>query len=92
MEVNQPVDVPTPARDHADDVVDTITVMGAIEQLTPEHRAVIVELYYRGHTVNETAAVLQIAPGTVKSRTYHAVRALRATLGATVKGAKGGAR
>jgi RNA polymerase sigma-70 factor, ECF subfamily len=88
-EVNQPVDVPTPARDHADDVVDTITVLGAIEHLSPEHRAVIVELYYRGRTVNETAAALQIAPGTVKSRTYHAVRALRATLGAT---AKGGAR
>lgn len=91
-EVNQPVDIPTPARDHADEVVDTITVMGAIDQLTPEHRAVIVELYYRGHTVNETAAVLQIAPGTVKSRTYHAVRALRTTLGAKVKGSKGGAR
>jgi RNA polymerase sigma-70 factor (ECF subfamily) len=90
-EVNQTVDIPTPHRDHADDVVDTITVLGAIDTLSPEHRAVIVELYYRGHTVNETAAVLQIAPGTVKSRTYHAVRALRATLGAT-KGTKGGAR
>lgn len=91
-EVNQPVDIPTPARDHADDVVDTITVLGAIDHLSPEHRAVIVELYYRGHTVNETAAALQIAPGTVKSRTYHAVRALRATLGAKAKNAKGGAR
>jgi RNA polymerase sigma-70 factor (ECF subfamily) len=94
-EVNQPVDIPTPARDHADEVVDTITVLGAIDHLSPEHRAVIVELYYRGHTVNETAAALQIAPGTVKSRTYHAVRALRATLGANAKNArnaKGGAR
>ena len=89
--MNQPVDLPTPSRDHADNVVDTITVMGAIEQLTPEHRAVIVELYYRGHTVAETAPVLQIAPGTVKSRTYHALRALRTALRATV-GPRGGAR
>jgi RNA polymerase sigma-70 factor, ECF subfamily len=81
MEVNQPVDVPAAQRDHADTVVDTMTVMGALEGLSPEHRAVLVELYYRGRTVNETAAVLGIAPGTVKSRTYHAVRALRATLG-----------
>jgi len=87
-EVNQAVDVPTPQRDHADDVVDTITVMGALDQLSPEHRAVIVELYYRGRTVNETAAALQIAPGTVKSRSYHAVRVLRTALG----GARGGAR
>jgi RNA polymerase sigma-70 factor (ECF subfamily) len=81
MEVNQPIDVPAAQRDHADTVVDTMTVMGALEGLSPEHRAVLVELYYRGRTVNETAAVLGIAPGTVKSRTYHAVRALRATLG-----------
>lgn len=81
MEVNQPVDVPAAQRDHADLVVDTMTVMGALEGLSPEHRAVLVEVYYRGRTVNETAAVLGIAPGTVKSRTYHAVRALRTTLG-----------
>ncbi len=80
-EVNQPIDVPASQRDHADTVVDTMTVMGALEGLSPEHRAVLVEVYYRGRTVNETAAVLGIAPGTVKSRTYHAVRALRATLG-----------
>lgn len=87
-EVSQTVDVPTAQRDHADDVVDTITVLGALEQLSPEHRAVIVELYYRGRTVNETAAVLGIAPGTVKSRSYHAVRVLRTAFG----GARGGAR
>jgi RNA polymerase sigma-70 factor (ECF subfamily) len=58
-----------------------MTVLGALEGLSPEHRSVLVELYYRGRTVNETAAVLGIAPGTVKSRTYHAVRALRTTFG-----------
>ncbi|OLF18157.1 RNA polymerase [Actinophytocola xanthii] len=79
-EVNQEIDVPSPQRDHADDVVNAMTVLGAMDRLSPEQRAVLVELYYRGRTVAETASVLGIAPGTVKSRTYHAVRALRATL------------
>jgi RNA polymerase sigma-70 factor, ECF subfamily len=79
-EVNQEVEVPAAQRDHADDVVNAMTVLGAMDRLSPEHRAVLVELYYRGRTVTETASVLGIAPGTVKSRSYHAVRALRATL------------
>jgi RNA polymerase sigma-70 factor, ECF subfamily len=79
-EVNQEIDVPSPQRDHADDVVNAMTVLGAMDRLSPEQRSVLVELYYRGRTVAETASVLGIAPGTVKSRTYHAVRALRATL------------
>lgn len=80
-EVNQEIEAPAAQRDHADDVVNAMTVLGAMDRLSPDHRAVLVELYYRGRTVNETAAVLGIAPGTVKSRSYHAVRALRATLG-----------
>ncbi len=80
-EVNQEVEVPAAQRDHADDVVNAMTVLGAMDRLSPDHRAVLVELYYRGRTVSETANVLGIAPGTVKSRSYHAVRALRATLG-----------
>ena len=79
-EVNQPVDVPSAELDPADRVADSITVLGALDQLSPDHRAVLVELYYRGHSVAETAALLGIAPGTVKSRAYYAVRALRSEL------------
>lgn len=86
-EVAQAPDVPATQRDHAEEVVDTITVLGALNGLSPEHRAVLVEMYYRGRTVNETAAVLRIPPGTVKSRAYNAVRALRTSLGS-----RGGAR
>lgn len=80
-EVGEPVDVPAVQRDPADSVADTVTVLGALEQLTPEHRAVVVAVYYRGRSVAETAVELGIPEGTVKSRTYHAMRALRATLG-----------
>jgi RNA polymerase sigma-70 factor, ECF subfamily len=55
-------------------------VADAILALKPAHRAVLVEVYYRDRTVAEAARVLGIAEGTVKSRTYFALRALRKAL------------
>jgi len=74
--------VPTPAveRDHAQGVVDSMTVLGAMDGLSNEHREVLVEIYYRGRTVAEAARTLGVAPGTVKSRSYYALRALRAAM------------
>jgi RNA polymerase sigma-70 factor (ECF subfamily) len=63
--------------DHADTVVTSLLLMDALERLTPEHRAVLVEIYYRGHTASEAAGLLGIPEGTVKSRTHHALKALR---------------
>ncbi|MEU5538632.1 sigma-70 family RNA polymerase sigma factor [Streptomyces sp. NPDC020362] len=63
--------------DHADMVVTSVVLMDALEQLTPEHRAVLVEVYYRGRTASEAAGLLGIPEGTVKSRTHHALKALR---------------
>jgi RNA polymerase sigma-70 factor (ECF subfamily) len=67
--------------DHSDDVVDTMTMMGLLSELPDEHRHVLVELYYRGKTVTETADALGIPPGTVKSRSFYALRVLRERLG-----------
>ena len=50
----------------------------ALEALTPEHRAVITQLYFGDRTVAQTAAALGIPQGTVKSRSYYALRALHA--------------
>jgi RNA polymerase sigma-70 factor (ECF subfamily) len=52
----------------------------ALSALSPEHRAVIVETYYRGRTVADAARVLGIPPGTVKSRCHYALRALKLAL------------
>lgn len=64
--------------DRADALVDAVVVEQALGRLTPEHRAVVDQLYYRGASVREAAKNLGIRPGTVKSRSYYAIRALRA--------------
>ena len=43
-------------------------------------RKVIVETYYRGCSVAEAAVTLGIPAGTVKSRTYYALKALKLAL------------
>ena len=63
--------------DETDRVVDSLHMLNALDTLRPEHRAALVEIYYRGRTVGEAADVLQIPVGTVKSRVYYALRALR---------------
>jgi RNA polymerase sigma-70 factor (ECF subfamily) len=58
-------------------VLVSLEVADALQSLSPEHRAVIVQLYYRDCTVAEAAARLGVPEGTVKSRAYYALRALR---------------
>jgi RNA polymerase sigma-70 factor (ECF subfamily) len=67
-------------RDHAQGVADSMTVLGAMDGLSTEHREVLVAIYYQGRTVAEAATTLGIAPGTVKSRSYYALRALRSVM------------
>jgi RNA polymerase sigma-70 factor, ECF subfamily len=69
-----------PAADDLDRALESWTVAEALADLSPQHRAVLVETYYRGLSVAEAAAVLGIPPGTVKSRTYYALRALKLAL------------
>lgn len=65
------------ATDHTDALVQSRLVIDALLQLSAEHRAVLVEMFYRRSSVRETAQRLNIAEGTVKSRTHYALRALR---------------
>lgn len=66
-----------PVEDESERSVDRQLVAQALRTLSSEHRAVIGECYLRGASVAEAAAALGIAPGTVKSRTHYALRALR---------------
>jgi RNA polymerase sigma-70 factor (ECF subfamily) len=70
----------TSSVDEADRAVEAWLIAEALERLTPAHRQVLVECFYRGRSVADAAARLGIPPGTVKSRTYYALRALRLVL------------
>jgi RNA polymerase sigma-70 factor (sigma-E family) len=69
-------DVAAPSAD-ADSVLD---LRAALADLAPGQRQVLVLRHLWGLTVDETAATLGIAPGTVKSQTSDAVRRLREVL------------
>lgn len=69
-----------PALDELSRAVESWQVAAALQQLSAEHREVLVHAHWLGRSVGETAEVLGIPPGTVKSRTYYALRALRLVL------------
>jgi RNA polymerase sigma-70 factor (ECF subfamily) len=52
----------------------------ALRRLRPEHRSVVVEIYYRGRPSSEVATLLGIPEGTVRSRLFYALKALRLAL------------
>jgi RNA polymerase sigma-70 factor, ECF subfamily len=66
----------------ADATVDEAGVRAALVGLPRSQRQVLAEIYYRGQSVTATARILQIPAGTVKSRAFYAVRALRRVLAA----------
>jgi RNA polymerase sigma-70 factor (ECF subfamily) len=66
--------------DGTDQAVDRHIVTAAMRTLSAEHRAVLHECYFRGSSVAQAAAALGVPPGTVKSRTHYALRALRLAL------------
>ncbi|MEK6277246.1 MAG: sigma-70 family RNA polymerase sigma factor [Actinomycetota bacterium] len=52
----------------------------ALRRIGEQHRTVIVETYYRGRPYAELAAELGVPEGTIKSRVYYGLRALRNAL------------
>jgi RNA polymerase sigma-70 factor (ECF subfamily) len=66
--------------DDVDRMLQSWVVADALGALSVEHRAVVVECYYRGASVAQAAARLGVPEGTVKSRTHYALRALRLAL------------
>jgi RNA polymerase sigma-70 factor, ECF subfamily len=55
-------------------------VAAALARLSPEHRQVIRLAHVRGMSVREIARVCDLPEGTVKSRTWYALRSLRLVL------------
>ena len=69
-----------PSADTTDDLLRKMVVTEALRQLSAAHREVLNETILRDRTVSEAAEVLGIPVGTVKSRVYYALRALRLVL------------
>jgi RNA polymerase sigma-70 factor, ECF subfamily len=63
--------------DDAERLAWSLTLATALSELSEPQREAIVHVYYLRRTIDETASMLGISPGTVKSRLYYAVRALR---------------
>lgn len=66
-----------PGSTEVDRVLESWVLGEALESLSPEHREAIVEVHYRGRTMRETAELLGLPVGTVKSRVYYGLRNLR---------------
>ena len=66
--------------DRTDAVLDSILVADALASLSVEHRQIVVDAYFLGHTVPEIARRHSIPEGTAKSRLHYGLRGLRLAL------------
>ena len=85
-EVAEDPAAPPVARDHSEAVAVSVTVHAALDTLSAEHRAVLEQVYLHGRSLDEAATALGVPKGTVKSRSFYALRALRSHLDGTVLG------
>jgi RNA polymerase sigma-70 factor (ECF subfamily) len=69
-----------PVADSTEDLLRKVVVAEALQALSAAHREVLNETILRDRTVNQAAEVLGVPVGTVKSRVYYAIRALRLVL------------
>jgi RNA polymerase sigma factor (sigma-70 family) len=74
------VDKPPVAHDETENLLRKVIVTEALQAISAAHREVLNETILRDRTVNQAAEVLGIPVGTVKSRVYYALKALRVVL------------
>ena len=67
----------TPELAHRDETDDALSLQAALRELAPRQRAVIVLRYFEDLTERETADLLDISVGTVKSQARDALARLR---------------
>jgi RNA polymerase sigma-70 factor (ECF subfamily) len=77
---------PVEDRPHHDDPYEQVVVARdialALRRVQKHHRDVLVELHLKDRSVLEASARLGVPPGTVKSRNFYAIRAMRPVLAA----------
>jgi len=66
--------------DPYDQLLARIELREALGRLSPEHREVIIQVYFLGRTCADVADELGLAASSTRSRLYHGIRALRGIL------------
>jgi RNA polymerase sigma-70 factor, ECF subfamily len=74
------VEIAPTAADETEHLLRKVLVIEALQALSAAHREVLNETILRDRTVNQAAEVLGVPVGTVKSRVYYALKALRVVL------------
>lgn len=69
-----------PSADPLDEALLGWQVEEAMRRIGAQHRQILIETYYRGRPYGEVARELGVPEGTVKSRVYYGLRALRVAL------------
>lgn len=76
----EPVLEPVDGADPIDRVMNAWLLEAALRRLSADHRQALVETYYRQRPAADVAAELGVPEGTVRSRVYYGLRALRLAL------------
>ena len=71
------VDAGASSRDEVDRLLDSWVVHEALQRITEEHRRAIVETHIKDRPHDEVAAELGIPIGTLRSRIFYGLKALR---------------
>jgi RNA polymerase sigma-70 factor, ECF subfamily len=66
--------------DNAERIVEALMVQDALDSLSPAHREVLTLVTQEGLTQSQVASRLGLPLGTVKTRMFHGLKALRAAL------------
>jgi RNA polymerase sigma-70 factor (ECF subfamily) len=68
------------AADGIDAALNAAVVIDALRALSPAHRAILIDYFYRGRTAAEIAKERGLPAGTARSRVFYALRAMRLAL------------
>lgn len=77
---DQPDETKHPVADHADRMTHEWVVEEALERIGEEHRHALTETYLRDRPYADVAAELRIPVGTLRSRVFYGLKALRVVL------------
>jgi RNA polymerase sigma-70 factor, ECF subfamily len=77
---NETMDIIDLTGNDVDQVLGAWQVEEALRMVSEEHRRALVEVHYRGRSYADVAAELRVPVGTVKSRVFYALKAMRLAL------------